>query len=100
MWLALGHPGGILLHQSIAAQDIDYQLAAMVQPYKVNTRAAARGEIRYGNNYRGESELTRSSFKYRAQRYYSAIPRDIKCQSLATFKVKLKQYAAKSVPLR
>ena len=90
-----------LLAHKISTTSLPRNLhAAMVQPYEVNTRAAARGVIRYGDNYRGESELTRSSFKYRAQRYYNAIPRDIKCQSLATFKVKLKQYAASNVPVR
>ena len=39
-------------------------------------------------------------FKYRAQKYYNTIPRNIKCQSIATFKVKLKQHAAKKIPLR
>ena len=74
--------------------------AAIVQPYTVHTRAAARGEIRYGDNYRGETETTRNSFKYRAQRYYNAIPGDMKCQSLATFKAKLKHYAARNFPIR
>ena len=45
----------------------------MVQPHLVNTRAAAHRQIRFGNNYRGESELARNSFKYRAQRYYLRI---------------------------
>ena len=62
--------------------------AAIVQPYTVNTRAAARGEIRYGNNYRGETDTTRSSFKYRAQRYYNAIPRDIKNQPFSNIQSK------------
>ena len=38
-----------------------------------------------------ESEMTRSSFKYRVQKYYNAIPANMKCQSLALFKVKLKK---------
>ena len=31
--------------------------AAIFQPYKVNTRAAAQGQIRYGVIFRGEAEL-------------------------------------------
>ena len=73
---------------------------AIVQPHRYNTRAAAQGQIRYGEEYRSQNEMTRSSFKYRAQKYYNAIPGDMKRQSLATFKVKLKQHAAKNIPVR
>ena len=74
--------------------------SAIVQPHTYNTRAAAQGQIRYGAEYRGDSEMTRSSFKYRAQKYYNAIPADMKRQSLATFKVKLKNHAARNIPVR
>ena len=72
----------------------------MVQPHTVRTRAATQGQIRYGTNYRGESEMTRSSFKYRAQKYYSKIPGGMKAQPISSFKKKLKEFAGKNIPVR
>ena len=80
-----------LLAHKISYTRLPHNLySAIVKPHTYNTRAAAQSQIRYGAEYRGDSELTRSSFKYRAQKYYNAIPADMKRQSLATFKVKLK----------
>ena len=90
-----------LLTHKISTTSLPRNLhAAIIQPHLHNTRAAAQGQIRYGAEYAGGTEMTRSSFKYRAQKYHNTIPRDIKCQSIATFKVKLKQHAAKKIPLR
>ena len=72
----------------------------MFQPYNVNTRAASQGQIRYGVQYRGENVMTRGSFKYRAQKYYSTIPRDMKIQSLGIFKSRLKKHANQHIPVR
>ena len=59
--------------------EVDYNEAKahckeIIQPHSVNTRAAAQGSIRYGDHFRGESEQTRSSFKYRAMKYYNSLP--------------------------
>jgi hypothetical protein len=90
-----------LLAHKIATTQLPRNLhAAIFQPYVVNTRAAAQGQIRYGANFRGENKMTRASFKYRAQQYYSTLPRHIKSQSLGTFKVKLKKYASQHIPVR
>ena len=72
----------------------------MVQPHTVQTRAATQGQIRYGTNYRGESEMTRSSFKYRAQRYYSRITVQMKAQPLSSFKKNLKEFARRNISVR
>ena len=72
----------------------------MVQPHTVRTRAATQGQIRYGTNYRGESEMTRSSFKYRAQRYYSRITVQMKAQPLSSFKKNLKEFARRNISVR
>ena len=72
----------------------------MVQTHQVNTRAAQQGQIRFGSNYRGESELTRGSFKYRAQRYYSRIDVSMRRQPLQTFKKNLKHFARRNIPVR
>ena len=74
--------------------------AAIFQPYVVNTRAAAQGQMRYGANFWGENEMTRGSFKYRAQQYYSTLAMDMKSKPLGTFKVKLKKHASQKIAVR
>ena len=74
--------------------------ADIVQQHTVQTRAATQGQIRYSNNYRGASEFSRSSFKYRAQRYYNRIPADLKRQSLKVFRSSLKLYAARNIHIK
>ena len=90
-----------LLAHKIVSTSLPHSLwTDMVQPHTVRTRAATQGQISYGTNYRGESEMTRSSFKYRAQRYYSRIPIQIKTLPLSTFKIKLKQFSFRNIPVR
>ena len=90
-----------LLAHKIVISSLPRNISAdMVVPHGRNTRAAAQGAIRYGTNYRGESEFTRSSFKYRAQKYYSDIPGQIKNMSLPAFKTRLKKHIAETVALR
>ena len=74
--------------------------AAIFQPYKVNTRAAAQGQIRYANIFKGESELVRTSFKHRAMKYYNSLPFRMKQEKIVTFKASLKKYATRHIPLR
>ena len=103
VWLAIGQAARILFYNfyKITTTQLPRNLhAAIFQLYIVNTRAAAQGQIRYGENFRGNNEMTRASFKYRAQQYYSTLPRHIKSQSLGTFKVKLKKYASQHIPVR
>ena len=90
-----------LLVHKIATTSLPHNIHSdMFQPYNVNTRAASQGQIRYGVQYRGENVMTRGSFKYRAQQYYSTIPRDMKIQSLGIFKSRLKKYANQKIPVR
>ena len=90
-----------LLAHKISTTSLPRNLhAALIQPHVHNTRAAAQGQIRYGAEYSGETEMTRRSFKYRAQKYYNSIPKDFKRQSLAIFKTKLKRHAAIHIPVR
>ena len=90
-----------LLAHKIVTSSLPRNISAdMVVPHVRNTRAAAQGLIRYGANYRGESKFTRSSFKYRAQKYYSDIPGEIKNMSLPVFKSRLKKHIAETVALR
>ena len=90
-----------LLAHKIVISSLPRNISAdMVLPHVRNTRAAAQGVIRYGENYQGYSELTRSSFKYRAQKYYSQIPGEMKNKSLQVFKSCLKKYTAETVAIR
>ena len=90
-----------LLAHKIVSTSLPHGLwTDMVQPHTVRTRAATQGQIRFGTNYRGESEMTRSSFKYRAQRYYSRIPGTMKIQPLSSFKKHLKQFAVRNIPVK
>ena len=68
-----------LLAHKIVTTSLPHNLwFELVQPHTVRTRAASQGQIRFGDNYRGKSEFSRSSFKYRVQRYYNKISSDIK----------------------
>ena len=90
-----------LLAHKIVISSLPRNISAdMVVPHGRNTRAAAQGNIRYGDNYRGWSELTRSSFKYRAQKYYYEIPGYMKNKSLSVFKSRLKKHVSDTVSLR
>lgn len=90
-----------LLAHKIVTTSLPHNLwSDIVQPHQVNTRAAQQGQIRFGNHFRGESELTRNSFKYRAQRYYAKLDVSIRRQPLQTFKIKLKQFTKRNIPVR
>ena len=90
-----------LLAHKIVSTSLPHGLwTDIVQPHTVRTRAATQGQIRYGTNYRGELEMTRSSFKYRAQKYYSSISGTMKTQPILTFKRQLKQFAVRNIPVR
>ena len=98
-WLSVKQPSGSLLAHKIVSSSLPRNICAdMVVPHGRNTRAAAQGVIQYGENYQGFSELTRSSFKYRAQKYYSQIPKVMKNKSLQAFKSSLKNQQQKKSP--
>ena len=90
----------LLAHKRVSSSLPRNICADMVVPHGRNTRAAAQGEIQYGQNYQGFSELTRSSFKYRAQKYYSQITGVMKNKSLQAFKSSLKKHTAEKVSIR
>ena len=90
----------ILAHKIVSTGAPRNLYSAMVAPHRRNTRAAANGGIQYGENYKGKTDLTRTSFKYRAQKYYSSIPASIKNTTLQAFKSRLKKYTADTIPVR
>ena len=90
----------LLAHKIATTNQPQNLSAALIQPHTVNTRAAAQGMIRYGNHFRGDSDLIRNSFKHRALQYYNRLPVQMKQQQLSTFKIYLKKYRAENIPLR
>ena len=60
-----------------------------------NTRNAANGQIRYGENF-----TTKSTFKYRAMQWYNRVPGSVKTGSKETVKKKkIKAWVRENVPL-
>ena len=59
-----------------------------------NTRNAANGQIRYGENF-----STKSTFKYRAMQWYNRVPGSVKTGSKETVKKKIKAWVRENVPL-
>ena len=80
-----GKPASI--HQSISVE----------HPYR--TRNAARGQIRFGEEFRGNSELVNASFKHRAVHCYNTVPLSVRTGTLATVKNKLRNWVKKNVPI-
>ena len=74
-----------------------YDSISTQHPYE--TRNAAIGQIRYGENFRGDSSLVKASFKHRAVQYYNAVPTSIRTGSLATVKKKLRKWVKLNVPI-
>ena len=66
-------------------------------PYR--TRNAANGQIRFGEAFRGESDLVTASFKHRAVHWYNAVPASVRTGTLSTVKYKLRMWVKQSVPI-
>ena len=67
--------------------------------YPYRTRSAARGQIRFGETFVGNSSITHASFKYRAVQWYNTVPVSVRTGTLQSVKRKLKEWVRKSVPL-
>ena len=80
-----GKPASI--HESLS---VDY-------PYR--TRNAANGHIRFGEEFRGDSDLVTASFKHRAVHCYNMVPRSVRTGTLETVKHKLRNWVKKNVPI-
>ena len=63
------------------------------------TRSASRGLIRFGETFRGPSNLVKLSFRYRAVQMYNMVPVNVRTGSLATVKKKLKKWVYQNVPI-
>ena len=60
---------------------------------------AAQGQIRFGELFRGDSELVLSSFKHRALHSYNAVPHSVRTGSLPTVKHKLRNWVKQNVQI-
>ena len=68
-----------------------YLYQAMSTAHPLNTRQAAGGQIRMGENFDSKQGLVHDGFKYMAAKDYNLIPGFIRSiKTLPTFKRKLK----------
>ena len=74
-----------------------HQTISTHHPYR--TRNAATGQIRFGENFRGESSLIQASFKHSAVHCYNAVPASVRTGSLANVKKKLRKWVKLNVPI-
>ena len=78
----------------------------LVSDWSHNTRRAVQarqqGEIRTHNAgaYEGHSSLVLGSFRSRAQRYYSAVPNEVKLGTTSSVKKKLDKWVRQNIPIR
>ena len=73
---------------------------AMGTAHPLNTRQAARGQIRLVGNFDSKQGLLHDGFKYRAAKDYNLIPAHIRAvRALPTFKKKLKQWVSTNIPV-
>ena len=77
-----------------------YLYQAMSTAHPLNTRQAAGGQIRMGENFDSKQELVHDCFKYGAAKDYNLIPGFIRSiKTLPTFKRKLKQCVTSNIPV-
>ena len=62
-------------HKTITSGKPASMHSSLTTEYPYRTRSAAQGQIRFGELFRGDSELVLSSFKHRALHSYNAVPR-------------------------
>ena len=63
----------------------------------LNTRNAARGQISFRENFRGESSLINLSFRFWAAQMYNKVPVNVKTGSLDSVKKKLKKWVCQNM---
>ena len=67
--------------------------------HPLQTRNAARGLIRFGETFRGESSLINHSFRHRAAQMFNQVPVSIRTGSLTSVKRKLKKWVTQNIPI-
>ena len=57
------------------------------------------GLIRFGETFRGQSNLVNLSFRHRAVEFYNSVPVHVRTGSNATVKKKLRKWVYQNVPV-
>ena len=86
-------------HKTITSGKPASMHLSLTTEYPYRTRSAAQGQIRFGELFRGESELVMSSFKHRAVHSYNAVPPIVRTGTLATVKHNLKNWVKQNVQI-
>ena len=88
----------IMTHKIMLTNSPQYMKKKLSTNYPYRTRQATNGSIRYGETFNTKNSLTQSSFAYRGLKDYNMIPANIRaCNTLATFKTKLKKWVLANV---
>ena len=86
-------------HKTITSGKPASMHSSLTTEYPYRTRGAAQGQIRFGELFRGDSELVLSSFKHRALHSYNAVPHSVRTGSLPTVKHKLRNWVKQNVQI-
>ena len=63
------------------------------------TRSATMGLIRFGETFRGQSNLVNLSFRHRAVQFYNLVPVHVRTGNNATVKKKLRKWVYQNAPV-
>ena len=92
--------GVISTHKTITSRTPHYMHSVLSTTLHLNTRQAAGGDIRIGEKFNSKQGLVRDGFRYRAAENYNRVPGHIRSsRTLATFKIKLKQWVSTNIPI-
>ena len=91
----------VVMAHKIATLSAPFSLAAkMTTAHPRNTRQAASGCIRFGENLSANHSYLQNSFCHRASLQYNSIPASIRAvRNMMTFKMVLKQWVQTNIPL-
>ena len=94
-------PNSVVMAHKIATLSAPFSLAAkMTTAHPRNTRQAASGCIRFGENLSANHSYFQDSFCHRASLQYNSIQASIRAvRNMMTFKMVLKQWVQTNIPL-
>ena len=100
------HATSMLTHRILQEKGPMNIRPGLVSDWHYNTRGAVQarnqGEVRThgAGAYEGHSSLVLGNFKSRGQRYYSAIPAEVKLGSYSSVKKKIDKWVRDNIPIR
>ena len=90
----------IMAHKIATLSSPFYLASKMSTVHPRNTRQAASGSIRYGENFAANHTPIQKSFCFRATSQYNSIPASLRAvRNMATFKLKLKKWVEGNIPI-